>query len=78
VQLSFTNEHFGGVRVTGDARDEIIVWDPWEIWVYTQRDWPTRGKLYKPKRSTTCSELNYRATISQPGGASGPGVRSRF
>jgi len=53
--------------LTGDARDEIVVWDPWEIWVYTQSDAPKSGKLYKPQRSSTYNDSNYRATISLPG-----------
>jgi hypothetical protein len=53
--------------LTGDCRDEIVVWDPWEIWVYTQSDGPKQGKLYKPQRSPPYNESNYRATISLPG-----------
>jgi hypothetical protein len=53
--------------VTGDSRDEIIVWDPWELWVYTQSDGPKPGKLYKPKRNPLWNDSNYRATISLPG-----------
>ena len=53
--------------LTGDARDEIVVWDPWEIWVYTQSDAPKSGKHYKPQRSPTYNDSNYRATISLPG-----------
>jgi hypothetical protein len=53
--------------LTGDCRDEIVVWDPWEIWVYTQSDSPKSGKLYKPIRNPQCNDSNYRATISLPG-----------
>jgi hypothetical protein len=53
--------------LTGDWRDEIVVWDPWEVWVYTQSDNPKAGRLYKPKRNPTCNESNYRATVSLPG-----------
>ena len=53
--------------LTGDCRDEIVVWDPFEIWIYTQSDNPKPGKLYKPKRSPLYNESNYRANISLPG-----------
>lgn len=53
--------------LTGDSRDEVVVWDPFEIWVYTQSDNPKSGKLYKPKRSPLYNESNYRANISLPG-----------
>lgn len=55
--------------VTGDCRDEIVVWDPWEIWVYTQSDNPKPGKLYKPLRSPLYNYSNYQVTISRPGWA---------
>ena len=64
--------------VTGDCRDEIVVWDPYELWVYTQGDSPKSGRLYKPVRSPTYTEAasyrpaadndsNYRAIVSLPG-----------
>jgi rhamnogalacturonan endolyase len=53
--------------VTGDCRDEIVVWDPYEIWVYTQDDNPRTGRLYKPKRNALYNYSNYQATVSLPG-----------
>jgi hypothetical protein len=53
--------------LTGDCRDEIVVWDPWEIWIYTQSDSPKTGKLSKPKRNPLYNESNYRANVSLPG-----------
>lgn len=53
--------------ITGDCRDEVVVWDPREIWVYTQDDNPIQGKLYKPKRNPLYNYSNYQATISLPG-----------
>ncbi len=53
--------------VTGDCRDEIVVWDPFEIWVYTQSDNPKPGKLYKPLRNPLYNYSNYQATVSLPG-----------
>jgi rhamnogalacturonan endolyase len=53
--------------VTGDARDEIFVWDRDRVWIYTQ-DRPFKGeKVYAPKRNPTYNESNYRAQVSIPG-----------
>lgn len=52
--------------ITGDCRDEIVVWDPHEIWVYTQDDNPKKGNLYKPKRNPLYNYSNYQATVSIP------------
>jgi len=53
--------------ITGDCRDEIVFWDPYEIWVYTQDDSPRKGKLYRPVRSPLYNYSNYQATVSLPG-----------
>lgn len=53
--------------LTGDCRDEVVVWDQNEIWVYTQDDNPRSGKLYKPVRNPLYNYSNYQATISLPG-----------
>jgi len=53
--------------ITGDCRDEIVVWDPAEIWVYTQDDNPKPGRLYRPKRKPLCNYPNYQASVSLPG-----------
>ena len=53
--------------ITGDCRDEIVVWDPFELWVYTQHDNPRKGRLYRPRRNPLCNYSNYQATISLPG-----------
>ncbi len=53
--------------VTGDARDEILLWDQGRVWIYTQ-DRPFEGKkLYAPKRSPHFNDSNYRAQVSLPG-----------
>jgi len=53
--------------LTGDARDEIILWDSERIWIYTQdRPYPG-GKIYKPVRNPDYNESNYRTTVSLPG-----------
>ena len=53
--------------ITGDCRDEIVVWDLEEMWVYTQADNPRTGRLYKPKRNPLYNRSNYQATVSLPG-----------
>ena len=52
--------------VTGDARDEILLWDRDRVWIYTQ-DRPFSGeKLYAPQRNPLYNESNYRAQVSLP------------
>jgi rhamnogalacturonan endolyase len=54
------------MNVTGDERDEIIVWDQDSVWIYTQ-DRPFNGKrMYAPVRNPTYNDSNYRATVSMP------------
>jgi len=53
--------------ITGDCRDEVVVWDPEEIWVYTQNDSPRSGSLYQPVRNPLYNYSNYQATVSLPG-----------
>jgi rhamnogalacturonan endolyase len=53
--------------VTGDARDEVILWDQSRVWIYTQ-DRPFSGaRIYKPVRNPTYNDSNYRASVSLPG-----------
>jgi len=57
---------FTSLDVTGDQRDEIIVWDQEEVWVYTQ-DQPFPGdRIYAPVRNPEYNESNYRTTVSLP------------
>lgn len=53
--------------ITGDVRDEIVVWDSSEIWVYTQDDNPKSGRLYAPQTNPLYNYSNYQATVSLPG-----------
>ena len=53
--------------ITGDCRDEIVVWDHYKIWVYSQNDNPKKGKLYRPERNSLSNYSNYQATVSLPG-----------
>ncbi|MEA2063526.1 MAG: hypothetical protein U9P14_07510, partial [Gemmatimonadota bacterium] len=59
--------------ITGDCRDEVVVWDPSRIWVYTQEDNPKQGRLYKPVRNPLYNYSNYQATVSLPGWSEGRG-----
>lgn len=56
--------------VTGDSRDEIVLWDQQRVWIYTQ-DRPAipgaNGKVYAPVRNRDYNDSNYRATVSLPG-----------
>ena len=52
--------------ITGDCRDEIVVWDQHQLWVYTQDDNPRTGKLYNPLRNPLYNYSNYQATVSLP------------
>lgn len=59
------------VDLTGDCRDEILVWDPYEIWIYTQNDNPKSGRLYQPRRNPLYNYSNYQSTVSLPGWSDG-------
>ena len=53
--------------LTGDTRDEIVLWDQERVWIYTQ-DRPFTGeRIYKPVRNPDYNESNYRANVSLPG-----------
>jgi hypothetical protein len=53
--------------LTGDARDEIVLWDQSRVWIYTQ-DAPFAGtRIYKPVRNPDYNDSNYRASVSLPG-----------
>lgn len=52
--------------VTSDCRDELIVWDPFAMWVDTQTDAPLPGMLYQPTRNPLHHLSNYGASGSFP------------
>ena len=52
--------------LTGDARDELVLWDPQRIWIYTQDRPPEAGPVYTPTRYPHYNASNYRAEISLP------------
>ncbi|HWQ55943.1 MAG TPA: hypothetical protein VN442_19800 [Bryobacteraceae bacterium] len=52
--------------LTGDARDEIVLWDQRQVWIYTQ-DRPFSGpRIYAPMRNPDANESNYRTNVSLP------------
>jgi hypothetical protein len=54
------------MNLTGDERDEIVVWDTNRVWIYTQ-DSPFKGsRIYAPVRNPDFNESNYRTTVSLP------------
>ena len=54
------------LNLTGDARDEIVLWDEKRVWIYTQ-DRPYRGRrIYAPIRNPAYNESNYRTNVSLP------------
>jgi rhamnogalacturonan endolyase len=62
---------------TGDARDEIILWDLNEVWIYTQ-DAPFAGeKIYAPARNAHHNESNYLTMVSMPGWRDAKAGRTR-
>lgn len=51
----------------GDARDEIILWDLHELWIYTQEDNPRMGNTYSPSRIPIYNSSMYQMNLSTPG-----------
>ena len=52
--------------LTGDQRDEIVLWDERQVWIYTQ-DRPFAGqRIYAPVRNPDYNDSNYRTTVSMP------------
>ncbi len=52
--------------LTGDSRDEVILWDQERVWIYTQ-DRPYSGdRIYAPVRNPDFNESNYRTVVSRP------------
>ena len=51
------------VNLTGDARDEIILWDQTQVWIYTQ-DRPFKGRISNGRfetRTTTIRTIARRS-----------------
>ena len=54
------------LNLTGDARDEIVLWDQQRVWIYTQDRPFTGAKIYTPVRNPEYNESNYRTNVSLP------------
>jgi len=57
--------------LTGDSRDEIVLWDQDRVWIYTQDrpftgDRVTENRIYSPRRNPHYNDSNYRTTVSLP------------
>ncbi|MCK5136091.1 MAG: hypothetical protein KAR19_09920 [Bacteroidales bacterium] len=53
--------------LTGDARDEVLVWDNQELWIYTQDDNPRMGNTYAPDRIPLYNHSMHHMNRSLPG-----------
>ncbi|HUA58118.1 MAG TPA: hypothetical protein VML19_05145, partial [Verrucomicrobiae bacterium] len=54
------------LNLTGDQRDEIVLWDEKRVWIYTQ-DRPFSGaRIYAPIRNPDYNDSNYRTAVSLP------------
>lgn len=53
--------------LTGDARDEVLVWDSRELWIYTQDDNPRMGNTYNPDRIPLYNHAACQMHLSLPG-----------
>ncbi|HWA27330.1 MAG TPA: hypothetical protein VG734_16875 [Lacunisphaera sp.] len=62
------NYAYAALDLTGDARDEIVTWDGYEMWIYTQFPTPLPDKIYHPVRNPSYNDSNYRANVSLPPG----------
>jgi hypothetical protein len=52
--------------LTGDPRDEIVLWDQERVWIYTQDAPAPAGRVYAPIRNPHYNDSNYRAHVSLP------------
>jgi hypothetical protein len=53
--------------LSGDGRDEVVLWDEKSIWIYTQ-DRSFKGKkIYAPVRNPLYNMSNYSCFVSKPG-----------
>jgi hypothetical protein len=50
--------------ITGDPRDEIVLWDLDRIWIYTPGGGPPAGPVCRPRRQPHYNMSDYRAGIS--------------
>ena len=53
--------------LTGDERDEVLVWDSQDLWIYTQDDNPRMGNTYNPDRIPLYNYSMHQMNCSNPG-----------
>lgn len=54
------------VDLTGDPREEVVVWDPLELWIYTQDDSPKADITFLSDKNPLYNYSNYQTTVSIP------------
>jgi rhamnogalacturonan endolyase len=55
------------INITGDEREEIVVWDRKSLWIYTQdQEQPKRDQAYQPIKYPHYNASNYRGEYSFP------------
>jgi len=57
---------YTALDITGDGRDELVVWDKESIWIYRVDAALPAGKQYRPIRSPGYNESNYKGFYSLP------------
>ncbi|NLW55806.1 MAG: hypothetical protein GX050_04170 [Firmicutes bacterium] len=55
------------IDLTGDCREEIVLWDEHEMWIYTQDRKFTGERIYSPEKYPAYNGSNYRGEYSWPG-----------
>jgi hypothetical protein len=53
--------------ITGDTRDELLVWNQEKLWIYTQDDNPRMGTTYNPDRKPLYNHSLKKMNLSLPG-----------
>jgi len=53
--------------LNGDTRDEVLVWNHEELWIYTQDDNPRMGNTYNPDRTPMYNHSMHQMNLSLPG-----------
>ena len=52
--------------ITGDSREEVVVWDPSEMWIYTQSDNPLPSLDLVTEKNPLYNQSNYLTSVSLP------------
>ncbi|MFA9440172.1 hypothetical protein ACDA63_11100 [Uliginosibacterium sp. sgz301328] len=54
------------IDLTGDGRDEIVLWDAQRMYIYTQDRAADADPVYKPLKYPLCNASNYRGEFHYP------------